>query len=298
MQTHSLAYYALSFAVVARAGSFTEAAKKTGISKAQLSRHVKALENMLGVQLMHRTTRTLALTEEGRQFFASCERIEESCTEAVNHLKQDNVNIKGTLRITAPIDFGILFLSPVIRQYSQLFPNMNVSVSLSNVNENILEQNYDIAIRIANQLPDSNLRMLTIKKFKRIFCASPTYFSKRKKPKTPEELKHHQCITSVNRNANILYPQWIFQENKKTINYKIEHFIEIDSLFAQRNLVLAGAGIGRFPDYFIQQELKSKKLIELFPHLQKPDSYVYLLYPNALELPQKTRAFVDMMKKI
>jgi DNA-binding transcriptional LysR family regulator len=297
MHYHSLAYYALSFVAVVRERSFTEAAKKIGISKAQLSRHISTLESMLNVQLMHRTTRTIALTDEGKRFFTSCEHIEQSCADAMSHLKQDNISMQGTLRITAPIDFGIQFISPIIPKYSQLFPNMNITLSLSNVYENVMEENYDIAIRVANQLPDSSLRMRTLMKFKRLFCAAPSYFSQTKKPKTPAELKHYQCITSVNRNSNILYPQWVFQENKKRVSYRLERFIEIDSLIAQRDLVLSGVGIGRLPDYFIRNELKTKKLIELFPHIEKPDYYAYLLYPNTLELPKKTRAFIELLQE-
>lgn len=296
MNDNSLIYYALSFTAVVKAGSYSNAAKQFRISKAQLSRHVSALEALLGIQLLHRTTRSITLTEQGKQFFDACERIEQNCSDAVNHIKHDFKSMQGTLKITAPIDFGIQFLPPVIDEFSKQYPNMNVILSLSNINEDLAEHNYDLAIRIANQLPDSSLRMRTIMSFKRIICASADYFKNKNKPKKLDELKNHLCITSVNRNRNIIYPQWQFHIKNKIVNHKLDKFIEVDSLFAQLKLIQLGTGIGRMPDYLIKKEIKSGELIELFSKIEKPDSYVYLLYPDTMVLPKKTMIFMEFIK--
>ncbi|OAI47745.1 hypothetical protein AYO45_01455 [Gammaproteobacteria bacterium SCGC AG-212-F23] len=295
MNHNLLMYYAVSFLAVAKAESFSKAAKNTGISKAQLSRHVSNLEKLLGIQLMNRTTRTLVLTEEGKQFYSDWEKIEENSIETISHLQQDFTHMQGTLKITAPIDFGIQFLPAIIQEFSKQYPKMNVILSLSNINENIIEQNFDIAIRIANQLPSSNLRSRTIFKFHRMICATPHYFKNQKKPHHPEELYKHYCITSVNYNKSNLYPQWSFLMNHKIKHYKLERFIEVDSLYAQRELIKSGVGIGRLPDYFIKEELKKGTLIELFPKLEKLISYVYVLYPDTISLPKRIRAFIDLL---
>ena len=291
-------YYTLSFSSVVRAGSFSNAAKKSGTSKAQLSRHVSALENLLGIQLLHRTTRSIALTEHGQQFLAACEGLEEGYFEAINDLKQNFKSLRGTLKITAPIDFGIQFLPPIIHEFSKEYPAMNAILSLSNMNENLTEQNFDVAIRIANKLPDSNLHMYTMFEFKRMICVSPVYLKNKSFPSDLNKLKNHTCITSVNRNNNIIYPQWQFKIGQKIINLKLEKFIEVDSLFAQLALIKLGTGIGRLPDYFIKNELKKGNLVELFPDIEKPTTYVYLLYPNTRVLPKKTRVFIDFIKKM
>lgn len=296
MNPNHLIYYSLSFASVVKAGSFSKAAKQSGISKAKLSRHVSALEKLLGIQLLHRTTRTMALTEQGQQFFTSCEAIEESCAEVVNQLKHDFSTIHGTLKITAPIDFGIQFLPPIIHAFSQQFSNLNVILSLSSVNESLTDGNYDLALRIANNLPDSNLHMRTIMKFKRIICASPLYFNDKTKPQNLEELKNHHCITSINRNMGTVYPQWQFYHNERPYNHKLDKFIEVDSLFAQLTLIKLGTGIGRMPDYFIRNELETGELIQLFPTIETPYTFAYLLYPDVRILPKKTRVFVDFIK--
>lgn len=296
MNYNSLIYYALSFTAVVKAGGYSNAAKLSQISKAQLSRHVSALEALLGIQLLHRTTRSITLTEQGKQFFEACELIEQNCFDAVNHLKHDFKSMQGTLKITAPIDFGIQFLPPIIDEFSKQYPNMNVILSLSNVNEDLAEKNYDLAIRIANQLPDSNLHMRTMMEFKRIICASPDYFKNKNQPKTLDELKKYLCITSVNRNRNHIYPQWQFNIKGKVVNHKLDKFIEVDSLFAQLKLIQLGTGIGRMPDYLIKNEIQSGELIELFSDIEKPNSYVYLLYPDTMVLPKKTMIFIDFIK--
>lgn len=292
-----LIYYALSFADVVKAGGFSNAAKKSGVSKAKLSRHVSALENLLGIPLLHRTTRSIALTEHGQQFLAACEGLEEGYSEAINDLKQDFKSLRGTLKITAPIDFGIQFLPPIIHGFSKQYPAVNAILSLSNINENLTEQNFDVAIRIAHQLPDSNLRMYTMLEFKRIICVSPHYLKNKSTPNDLKELKNHTCITSVNRNIGNIYPQWQFQIGQKVLNLKLEKFIEVDSLFAQLELIKLGTGIGRLPDYFIKNALKKGKLIELFSHIEKPTTYVYVLYPSTKILPKKIRAFIDFIKE-
>lgn len=297
MKRKILIYYALSFLEVVKAGSFSRAAKNINVSKAQLSKHVHALETILDIQLLHRTTRAMTLTEQGKQFFLACEGIEESYVEAVNSLGHDFSSMHGTLKITAPIDFGIQFLPAIIHEFYKKYPAINIILSLSNINENLTEQNFDIAIRIANQLPDSTLRMCTILEFKRIICASPHYLKNKPKINELKDLKNYTCITSVNHNSNIIYPQWQFQIKQKILNLKLEKFIEVDSLSAQLELIKLGTGIGRLPDYFVKDDIKKGKIIELFPHIEKPSTYAYILYPNTKILPKKTRAFIDFIKE-
>lgn len=297
MNYNALIYYALSFSTVVKAGGFSNAAKTSGISKAQLSRHVSALETLLDIQLLHRTTRSMTLTEQGRQFFSAYEGIEERCAAAVNQVKHDFKSMQGTIKITAPIDFGIQFLPPIIHAFSKEYPNLNIVLSFSNTYENLNDQKFDLAIRITNQLSDSDFRAKILKKFKRIICASPNYFNHKSKPTHPGELKNYHCITGINSSTDNIYPQWQFYANKKIVNYKLEKYIQVDSTFAQINLIKSGAGIGRIPDFFIQDALKSGELIELFSDLERPITYIYLLYPGAAVLPKKTQILIDYISQ-
>ena len=288
---------ALSFVAVVKAKSFSKAAKEINISKAQLSRQVKQLETELGIQLIHRTNREIVLTESGELFFASCHGIEESYADAVCQIKENFKLTRGTLRITAPIDFGIKFLPKIMHEFGKHYPNINIVLSLSNVNEDMIENNFDIAIRIANALPDSNLRMRTLKEFQRVICASSQYFKNHDIPKKIADLNQHRCITSLNRNSNIIKPQWQFYKNGKLTNYTLNNVIEVDSLEAQIELLTLGSGIGRIPNYLIQNKLDSGKFVEVLPQIKKPKSYIYLLYPNQKVLPAKTQVFLDFLKE-
>ena len=296
MKHNSLTYYALSFVAVVRAGSFSQAAKINNISKAQLSRDVKTLESLLNIKLLQISSRGITLTEQGQQFFNSFSNIEEQCIEAVAALQNDFSEMQGRLRMTAPIDFGIHFLPSIIDSFAQNYPNINITLTLSNKNENIVEQKYDLAIRIANILTDSNLRVRSILKFKRIICASPAYLEKHATPMHLEELKQHRVITSVNHNTDNLKPQWQFTMDNKKVNYQLQHYMEIDSLYAQLELILLGTGIGRMPNYFVKEQLRKGELVEIFQNMEKPTSHIYVLYPNTTALPQKTRIFIDFIK--
>jgi DNA-binding transcriptional LysR family regulator len=293
MNNNLLIYYALSFSAVVKAGGYSSAAKKIGISKAQLSRHVSALETMLGVRLLHRTTRTMTLTEQGQQFFSTYSGIEEQCVDAVNVLKNDFYGMHGTVKITAPVDFGIRFLPPMIDEFSKLYPNLNIVLSLSNAMEDLKKNNIDLAIRIANQLEDSDLKARQLKEFRRPICASVKYFKKGKVPRHPNELKHYRCITGVHNDMETIYPQWQFRIHNKWEKYKLESNIQIDSAFAQIELIKSGAGIGRVAEFYIKDELASGEIIELFPKLEKPRAHLYLLYLSTPVLPRKTQVLLE-----
>lgn len=289
--------YALSFVSVVRAAGFTEASKQTGISKAKLSRHVKELESMLGIQLLHRTTRRFALTEQGKQFYDSCENLEEIYNNAIENLKQDFSTMRGMLKVTAPVDFGIKFLTPIIHEFCQSYPFMNIHLSLSNVAENLTEEQFDLAIRVANQLPDSNLRMINLMQFHRVICAAPAYIKKHGAVKNPDDLKNHLCVTISNQNPNVIKPAWAISEGKKAVNYPLDRYIEVDSYAMQQELIESGICIGRLPSYQIVDALQSGSLVELLPDVQMPTTYAYLLYPDTLILPHKTRVFIDLVKE-
>jgi len=289
---------ALSFVAVVKANSYSSAAKKVGISKAQLSRQIKKLEEHLGIQLLYRTTRKLALTESGKEFYEACCVVEEDYADAVANLKCNFSTIQGNLRITAPIDFGIEVMPTILHQFSERYPKINIILSLSNEIQDLTANDYHLSFRISNRLPDSDLKMITIREFKRIICAAPEYFANRDMPQNIDDLKAFRCITSVNHNPTTIKPQWEFYQNKKIVKFDLENVIEADSLLAQIKLILLGSGIGRMPDYFIKQHLEDGRLIEVFPTIEKPSSFVYLLYPNQRVLPKKTRAFIDFVKGI
>ncbi|KTC92857.1 MULTISPECIES: LysR family transcriptional regulator [Legionella] len=288
---------ALSFVAVVKAGGFSNAAKIIGISKAQLSRHVSQLETSLGIQLLYRTTRSIALTESGKEFFLNCSDIEESYNEAVDQLKQDFYALRGTLRITAPISFGSEFLPKLIYQFNQKYPNIKIILSLTSSTEDLIEKNFDLAIRVAQSLPDSNFRMRTLMTLQMVLCAAPSYLKNHITPNKLEDLENHKCITSINRDIGLSKIHWPFYKKGKIIKFAPNSITEVDSLRAQIHLILLGAGIGRVPYIFVKKEIEQGRLIHLLPAIEQPKSYVYLLFTNRKNLPKKIQIFIDFIKE-
>lgn len=285
---------ALSFVAVVQAGSYSAAAKNIEISKAQLSRHIVQLEEELEVSLLFRTTRTLKLTESGEAFFKSCLPIQEDYQNAINNLKQNFESIKGTLRITAPIAFGSEKLTLLLDAFAKLYPNIKVILSLSSLSENLMDDKYDIAIRIAGALPDSDLKVRKLLAFKSILCASPKMFNNKALPTSLESLEQLPCITSINR-GHSLNVYWPFLLNNKVRKIKINASMEIDNQRAQISLAKSGRGIVRVFRSFVEEDIKTAQLIEVLPEFLQPDMHAYLLYPNRKWLPKKIELFKDFI---
>lgn len=280
----------LSFVAVVQAGSYSAAAKKSGVSKAQLSRHIIQLEESLGIALLYRTTRVLSLTHSGEAYFKSCLAIQEDYNDAVDNLKQTFNSIKGTLRITAPIAFGSEKLTLLFQAFSKLYPNIKLIVSFSSFSENLITDNYDLAIRIASRLPDSDLKVRKLLSFKTLLCASPEFINEQKMTGSIDDLETLPCITSVNRthNLNLVWPFFVKGELK---NLKINSVIEIDGQRSQILLAKTGMGIVRVFNSFVEDEIKRGELIEVYTAFSQPEMHAYLLYPNRKRLPKKIELF-------
>lgn len=229
----------------------------------------------------------------GKEFFLNCSGIEESYNEAVDQIKHNFYSLRGTLRIS----FGSEFLPEVIYQFNQQYPNIKIVLSLTSSAENLIEKNFDLAIRVANELPDSNLRMNTLMALDMILCAAPSFLQHKKLPTKLIDLEDHKCITSINRNLGLSKIHWPFYQKSKIIKYPPDSIIEVDSLRAQIKLIMMGAGIGRVPYLFVRNEIEQGCLIHLLPEIEQPKSFVYLLFPNRKYIPKKLQIFIDFIKQ-
>lgn len=282
----------LSFIAVIKAKSYTLAAENQGCSKALLSRHVSQLEAYLGQTLLYRNTRRLSLTEAGEQFFQHALQIEESYQNALNALNKD---VSGTLRITTTISLGSELFPPLIHNFSKKYPEIKVILSLSSLPEDIIEQRFDLSLRVAHTLPDSDLKVKPLQKLEMILCASPEYLKKHKNPHDFTSLKSHQCITSINRQKGQQSVSWLFTENNQPVSHNVHAHIEVDSIRAQLELVKLGSGIGRFPKMFVDDLIKTGELIQVLPQAKIPALQIFALYPNTAFVPAPTRCFLDFI---
>src|SRR3954464_10107149 len=183
------------FSRVVATGSLSAAARKLGISPAMVSRRVAALEARLGVRLINRTTRSLHLTDEGASYYDNCSRLLSEIEEADAAVSAGRVEPRGPLKVALPASFGHLHVAPLIPRFAARYPNVQLLLSLSDRNVSVIEEGFDMAVRIA-KLADSSLAARRLAPNHRVVCASPDYLSVHGRPRSPEELAGHNCLTT------------------------------------------------------------------------------------------------------
>lgn len=279
------------FARVVEARSFTGAAASLGLSKSVVSSRVSALEEKLGVRLLHRTTRRLSLTDEGARLYEKCARLVAAADEAHGVLASASAEPEGTVRVTAPVGIGLLSLPSVLRDLAEKYPRLVVELSLSEHHVDILAEGFDVAIRVADrQLDDSTLVARLLTKESAVLCASPAYLARRGTPATPHDLVHHNCLR-----LTPLRPEWSFRIGKKTLRVPVSGTLLTDNIAVLRQATLEGIGIARMPMSIVAQDLEAGRLRCVFGAEGLDETSVFVVHPYRRHMPTKVRAFVDFV---
>lgn len=277
------------FKSVVESGGFTAAANLLGVSQPFISQTVTSLERRLGVQLLHRSTRMHRLTTEGERFLASCNDILANVEEAEAQIRSSEPT--GDLRISAPHAFGMDQLVPALPGFIKQYPKLCVHFSLSDSNVNLIEGNFDVAIRMG-KLQDSSLRSRKLCDLQRIVVAAPRYIAENGQPVTPQGLSRHACLTwgSPREHLN----QWPFMINGRFEKVAVEgNFRSTDgtTLF---QLCVAGVGIMRLAEHLAVPAIRRGDLAPLLSDYQaKDDTAIYAVYMSERQLVPRIRAFID-----
>ncbi|MFN3202005.1 MAG: LysR family transcriptional regulator [Bradymonadia bacterium] len=278
------------YAAVVDSGSFTGAAERLGMSKSTVSKAIARLEDRLGVLLLNRTTRKLALTEAGQGFYQRCTRVIQDAEEAELSVSSHQVDPKGTLRITAPLSFGLLHLSPALPEFMSRYPEIQVEMSLNDRFIDLIDEGFDVAVRIG-ELADSSLIARRIAPSRVTIVASPGYLAERGHPNDPRALVDHDClIYTYTRQPKI----WSFASPEGPIQVHVDGPLAAnngDMLYAA---ALAGRGIARLPTFISWRALSEGTLVELFPDFRFTGS-AYAVYPHNRHVSAKVRVFVDFL---
>lgn len=281
------------FARVIDAGSFTAAAAQLGMSKSAVSKAIAALEDRLGARLINRTTRRLALTEVGRAFYERCARIVAEAEEAelaVTHLQ---VAPRGTLRVNAPVSFGALHLGPALADFLARYPELKVEIELTDRFVDLLEEGYDVAVRIAATLPDSSLIARRITVDETVVCASPAYWQRHDRPRVPQDLKDHACVTYA---YNPSPHEWPFVDaDGRLLNVRVDGPLHTNNGDATLHAALAGLAVVRLPRFICAPDLAAGRLEAVLEDAMPPPNGIYAIYPHSRHLSAKVRAFVDFL---
>ena len=281
-----------TFIRVVEAGSISGAADRLDVAKSAVSRRLKELEQHLGVELFHRTTRRMNLTDTGHTFYLQAVRILQDVLEAELAASQAHHTLKGRLKVAAPLSFGVMHLGPAINEFCIQQPHIEFDLDLNDREVDLMQEGFDLAIRIAS-LPDSSFIARRLASMQSVLCASPDYLERMGTPKAPHELIDHQCLI-----YNLIkdFEHWhLYDENRKLIKVKVQPYLKASNGEYLRDSAVAGLGITLLPTFIAYREIQQGKLVRLFPQFTPPQIDAYAIYPQTRHLSQRVRAFVDYL---
>lgn len=278
--------------VVARE-NFSQAARDLHISPAMVTKHIASLEEQLNIRLLNRTTRTVSTTEAGERYFLIARNMLADLEDAESSLAELGSRPTGTLKLSAPIDFGVLCLAPAIARYLNLYPDVRIDISYQDKRISLVEEGFDLAIRIGN-LTDSTLVAQRIMPQRMLCCASPSYLKAHGTPTNPAELRGHSCLTYTYSSSN---NEWHFKKDNQTSAVRVSGRLNSNNGRATVAAAIEGVGIIFKPEFMVKDALESGKLIQILPDYEIPSSTVYAVYPHRQYLPAKMSSFIDFMKE-
>ena len=285
-------FYEMSvFAKVVAAGSLSAAARDLGVSTAVVSRRLATLESRLGVRLVNRTTRRLALTDEGASYHEACVRILGEVEDADAAAAAQRVEPQGVLKVALPASFGHKHIAPLIPPFAARYPKIQLALSLSDRTVNMVEEGYDLAIRIG-ELEDSSLAARKLAPNRRVLCASPDYLKRHGAPRTPADLQQHNCLTT-----NDLHMNWEYKgPDGKRGSVRVAGHYACDNWEVLREWAMAGLGVALKSTWDVRRQLEDGSLVPLLPGYDfGTDVAIYAIYPHRRHLPAKTRVFIDYL---
>lgn len=282
------------FISVADSGSFSESARRLGISQPSVSRQINALEEHLGVRLLQRTTRRISLTEAGRVYYEKARQIQRDVKEASQSISGFNETPSGVLRVSAPFTWADMILAPHIGEFLTQYPDIKINIECNDQFQDIIEDQLDLVIRVG-ELKDSTFVAVPFGQLNVALVATPTYLNQFGCPKTPSDFQNHNFILFED------YDELIFSDDKNNYPVKLNGSISTNIVSIMIATAKQHAGITAIPDLLIKPLLESGELIQIMPELNLeiknlPIKQIFALYSNRRQLPAKVRAFIDFFK--
>ncbi|MGP5175403.1 LysR family transcriptional regulator [Psychrobacter immobilis] len=284
------------FVYVADYESFTRAAKELGISTAQVSRQISALEKRLNIKLLYRTTRKVSLTEEGRVFYQHCRGVLDGLDAAEQAVSNLQSKPQGRIKLTAPVTYGEQQLLPLVNDFMVQYRDIEVTAFLSNQKIDLIDGGYDLAIRIG-KLSDSTMMAKKLSRRTNFVCAAPAYLEKYGIPHSLSDLSQHNCLLGTR-------DYWHFIEDgkidsgknaDKEKNLHVSGSVQYNSGHSLVDAALKGLGIVQLPDYYVQKYLASGELVSLLNNYREPEESIWAVYPHNRHLSPKIRLLVDYL---
>lgn len=277
---------------VVESGSFAEAARRMGVSAPMVTKYIGHLEQTLGSRLLNRSTHSLSLTDSGHAYYQRCVQLLEDLDEAEAIAAAQSTTPRGFLRMSVSSDFGVNHLGPVLLEYAGLYPDVRVEVSVSNHLVDLVEEGFDLAVRITTQLR-TNLVARKFATSNLIACAAPAYLEKHGTPHIPENLVHHNCLSFSD--PSLTGEQWRFTRDGRTSQVKASGSLSASSNELLKLAALQGQGVVLQPSFNVSEELRNGKLVPLLADYDAGALGIYIVYPHRKHQAAKVRSFIDTL---
>lgn len=278
-----------SFVRIVERGSLTAAAESLRVSLPSMVRSLAALESGLGVRLLNRTTRRMALTNEGREYYELCRRVLSEVEQAEAALTAQQDTPRGRLRVTASVMLGQMHVAPVLTAFAARHPAVHAELLLLDQPLDLVAEGVDLAVRVG-RLPDSALVAIPVGVARRMLCASPAYLKRAGTPQSPDDLAAHRCLASSGPARGY---QWQLGAGKQARQVKVRPVFSSNQIAAAIDAAASGLGIGQFLDYQVQALLASGRLKRILVDFEPPAQPINVVHPQARLPSPNVRAFVD-----
>jgi DNA-binding transcriptional LysR family regulator len=280
-----------AFVETARRGGMSAAARELGVPRARISRQIQTLEQELGVRLLSRTTRALALTDAGAQLLESASDALQRLEEATCQVREAQGIVQGKLRVNAPMSFGIRVLAPLLSAFQRANPGLELHVDLSDEFVDPVRGGYDVTLRVA-QLEDSSLVARRLCDAPRVLVAAPSYLAARGTPKSPEELERHQCLSYRYLSGG---SHWLLARGGKAVRIETRGPVCANNGDLLMHAAIGGSGIALLPRFIVDDAIERRALKIVMPEWQAPPIAVHAVYPSSRNMPLRTRRFIDYL---
>ncbi|WP_198298431.1 LysR family transcriptional regulator [Bordetella genomosp. 8] len=281
------------FAKVAETRSFTDAAKHLGLTSSAVSKAITRLEQELGLRLLHRTTRSVGLTNDGASFFERCQQILADVQDAENALNRSRAAPHGRLRVHMPVGFGRRVIVPHLSGFIERFPDLVVDAELSDRMVDLAYEGIDVAVHIG-ELADARLIARRLCNLRFVACAAPEYLARHGEPATIEELDHHHCLAYVLMHTG-RYREWQFVKDGLTFGKTVSGRLNINNAESLLEAATAGLGVAMISNFIAADALRDGRLRTILTDYVALGPQVSAVYLPSKNLSPKVRAFVDFL---
>ncbi len=278
------------FVEVAARGSLTQTAEHLEMSVAMVSRYLAAVEHWFDARLMHRTTRKLSLTDAGLAALPACRQMLDLAEEARHIAAERSRTPAGVLRVTSSGSFADAQLAPVLIDFQRQYPEVEIVLSVGDKPTDLVAERVDLAVRITNNL-DPTMITRPLARCRSMLCASPDYLQRQGLPRTADDLRRHRCIA----HAFGIGKQYRLTRNGETVTVPVSWSFHTNETAVLRRAALSGAGIGMLPTYFLDDDLRSGRLVHLLPDHEPEVLGIHAIYLSRQHQPLALRLLVDFL---